>query len=231
MTTLLESLIQSRAKRAILSRTLLSPDRDYYLSELVRLTELAPRTVQLELDRLVEGEVLTERRDGNRRYVRANPQNPLYESLRQILMKTEGFADVLAAALRTDDKVELAFVFGSMAAGTARSESDVDLLVVGDAGLEEVARRLRGAVTQLGREINPVVWSRSEWERRLATKDHFLDRILSAPRVIIIGDERVLEAMGGQRLDTVASNLPPGNRRSIRSDRARATRRGKGPRS
>jgi predicted nucleotidyltransferase len=231
MAMMLETLFESRARRALLSRTLLSPDRDYYLSELVRLTHLAPRTVQLELDRLVKGELLIERRDGNRRYVRANLQNPLYEPLRQILMKSEGFADVLAAALGADDKVELALVFGSMASGTARSESDVDLLVVGDTGLEEVARHLRGAVTQLGREINPVVWSRSEWQRRVASKDHFLERILSGPRVMIIGDQNVLKAMGGQRVDSLTPNLATGSRGSIRSNRARAKRRGKRPRS
>jgi predicted nucleotidyltransferase len=189
-------VITAKSRRRILARTLLAPDREFYLRELVRATGLAPRTVQVELDRLVAAEILLERRSGNRRYLRANERHPLYRPLRELLVKSEGLVGVLREVLGTDG-IQVAFVFGSMADGTARSDSDIDLLIVGDVGLREVVGRLAAAQDQLGREVNPVVWTREEFERRRRAKDRFLGRVLSGLRLMIVGAENELETVGG----------------------------------
>jgi len=188
-------VITAKSRRRILARTLLAPDREFYLRELVRATGLAPRTVQVELDRLVAAEILLERRSGNRRYLRANERHPLYRPLRELLVKSEGLVGVLREVLGTDG-IQVAFVFGSMADGTARSDSDIDLLIVGDVGLREVVGRLAAAQDQLGREVNPVVWTREEFERRGRAKDRFLGRVLSGLRLMIVGVENELETVG-----------------------------------
>ncbi len=59
-------LLRSKAGLAILARTHLEPDREFYLRELVRATGMAPRSIQVQLDRLVQAGVLSDRRDGNR---------------------------------------------------------------------------------------------------------------------------------------------------------------------
>ncbi len=100
------------------------------------------------------------------------------------------------AALRTEG-IDLAFVFGSMAEGTAKSDSDVDVLIVGDLGLREAVRRLAAAQERLGREINPVVWTREEFERRQKSGDHFLSRIVAGSRLIIMGEGSDLAAVDG----------------------------------
>ena len=180
-------LLGPRARRLLLSRLYVSPDREFYLRELVRLTGLAPRTVQMELDRLVASELVSERRSGNRRYLRANVRYPLFRPVYDIVAGTDGLAAVLAQALGSEG-VEFAFVFGSMATGEATSGSDVDVLVVGSAGLREVVRRLSKIQEQVGREINPVVWTRAEFERRRSAKDAFLSRVLAGPRMPVVGD-------------------------------------------
>ena len=187
--------IFSRARRAILARTLLAPEREFYLRELGRLAGLAPRTVQQEVDRLVAGDFLIERRHGNRRYLRANERHQLFRPLRELLLKTEGLAGVLRDALGTQG-VDFAFVFGSMAEGAGGAASDVDLLIVGDIGLREAVRRLAPAHDQLGREINPLVWTRAEYDRRLAEADHFLSTVLAGPRLIVAGEQRDAETVG-----------------------------------
>jgi predicted nucleotidyltransferase len=178
-------LLGPEARRAILARTHLDPAREFYLRELVRLTGFAPRTVNQEIDRLVAADLL-ERRDGNRRYLKANERHPLFRPLREIVLKTDGLADVLRNELGTTG-IEFAFVFGSIAAATPKAGSDVDLLVVGRVGLRETTRRLAPAQDQLGREINPVVWTRSEFERRMDSDDHFLKNILRGPRLMVVG--------------------------------------------
>lgn len=192
---MLGTVITSKARRAILARAYLAPSQEHHLRELVRLTGFAPRTVQKEVDQLVKSGLLVERRSGNRRYLRAQETHPLFRPLREILMKTEGLVPVLARALRQQG-VELALVFGSFAAGTPKPESDVDLLVVGRLGLREAVRRLASARDTLGREINPVVWTREELERRRSRHDPFASRVLNGPRLMVIGEESDLTGLG-----------------------------------
>jgi predicted nucleotidyltransferase len=179
-------LLGPSARRAILSRTFLDASREYHLRELVRQTGLAPRTVQQEVEKLVHADLLIERRAGNRRYLRANERHTLFRAIREIVLKTDGLAEVLRQALGTDG-IEFAFVYGSIAAAEPRAGSDVDLLIVGSLGLREAVRRLRPAQDTLGRAINPGVWTKQEFDRRLRDRDPFLTRVLDGPRISVIG--------------------------------------------
>ncbi|MGH7545086.1 MAG: nucleotidyltransferase domain-containing protein [Gemmatimonadota bacterium] len=184
-------LLGPDTRRAILARVFLDPSREYHLRELVRLTGFALRSVQREVERLVGADLLTERRSGNRRYLRANDRHPLFQPIRDIVLKTEGLADVLRESLGTRG-IDFALVFGSIASHHATAGSDVDLLIVGSLGLREAVRRLGPAHDRLGREINPVVWSRDEFERRRGRSDPFLRRLLEGPVVRVIGEPRAL---------------------------------------
>lgn len=180
-------LLGPPARRAILARTFVSPDREYHLRELVRLTGLAPRSVQQEVEKLVAAGLLAERRSGNRRYLRGNAHHPLFRPVQEIVLKTEGMAEVLRQTLTGAD-VEWVVVYGSMAAGSATAASDVDLLVVGDATLRSIASRLRPAQDTLGREIVPVVWTGAELRARQRRRDTFLARVLGGPIIPVIGN-------------------------------------------
>ncbi len=160
----------------------MDPGEEYHVRELVRLTGLAPRTVQQEIERLVEAEFLVERRSGNRRYLRANERHPLYRAVREIVLKTAGLGDVLRDTLGTEG-IDFALVYGSIAAADPKAGSDIDMLIVGSLGLREAVRRLQPAQDALGREINPNVWTRSEYDRRARKNDPFLSRVLAGPTV------------------------------------------------
>jgi predicted nucleotidyltransferase len=180
-------LLGPAARRAILAKTYFDPGRELYLRELVRLSGFAPRTIHQEVEKLVGADLLRERRSGNRRYLRANDRHPLFQPIREIVLRTEGLADVLRDALGTRG-VEVAVVFGSIAAHRAGGGSDVDLLIVGTIGLREAVKKLARAHDALGREINPVVWSRAEFDRRRKAGDPFLRRVLANPVVPVIGE-------------------------------------------
>jgi len=180
-------LLGPDTRRAILARVFLDPSREFHLRELVRLTGFAPRSVQKEVEKLVSADLLSDRRSGNRRYLRANDRHPLFQPIREIVLKTEGLADVLRDALGTRG-IDCAVVFGSIASRRTTAGSDVDLLILGTIGLREAVRRLGPAHDRLGREINAVVWSRDEFERRRAESDPFLQRILEGPVVPVIGE-------------------------------------------
>jgi len=180
-------LLGPAARRAILARTFLEPSREFHLRELVRLTGMAPRTIHQEVEKLVGADLLVERRDGNRRYLKANATHPLFRPIREIVLKTDGLAYVLRDALGTEG-IDFALVYGSIASQEARAANDVDLLVVGSAGLREIVRRLRPAHDTIGREINPSVWTHAEYARRRKQHDPFLDRILHGPTIPVINE-------------------------------------------
>lgn len=87
-----------------------------------------------------------------------------------------------------EQDIDFALVFGSMASGEAKAGSDIDILIVGDIGLREAVRRLAGIHDQLGREVNPVVWTNEEYQQRLIEKDHFLAEVMKRPRLVIKGE-------------------------------------------
>lgn len=169
--------------------------RELHGRDLARQSGLNVKTVQDELEKLSRADLVTSRRDGNRRYFRANASHPLFVDLQQLVLKTAGLREVLAGALGSVDGVEVAFVFGSLASGPGKAASDVDLLVIGDAGLRKLAGPLRSAGQVLGREINPVTMTAAEF-RRGRKKNPFLVDVLGKPKLFVKGGPDELERLG-----------------------------------
>jgi predicted nucleotidyltransferase len=169
--------------------------RELHLRELTRQSGLTLGTLQSEVEKLCAADLLLSRRDGNRRYFKANTTHPLFPDLHQLVLKTAGLREVLAEALQDIDGVELAFVFGSLASGTGKAGSDVDFLVIGDVGLRTLAPRLRKAAEWLGREINPVTMTASDFVRDRNDKPFLLD-VLAREKLWVKGNADELARLG-----------------------------------
>lgn len=168
---------------------------ELHLRELTRRSGLTLGTLQTEVTKLLGADLLLSRRDGNRRYFRGNAAHPLFTDLRQLVLKTAGLRDVLAEAIRGVAGIESAFVFGSLASGSGKAGSDVDLMVIGDASLRTLASRLRAASNQLGREINPVTMTAAEFARD-RSKNPFLREVLGKEKLFIKGTADALARLG-----------------------------------
>jgi predicted nucleotidyltransferase len=83
--------------------------------------------------------------------------------------------------------VVTAFVYGSIATGSQQSDSDIDLMVVGQVSPHDLALPLRRARESLGREINPTVYAHAEFERKHAASDPFLRQVLDKPKLLVLG--------------------------------------------
>jgi predicted nucleotidyltransferase len=165
------------------------------MRELARLTDFAIGTIQQELKKLVSMNLLKRTRDGNRVYYEANIFHPLYPEIHRIVLKTTGLTDLLKKALEGNEKIRIAFIFGSVAIGTEKAESDVDLMVIGDVGLRMLSTLLSVVPDQIGREINPHTLSSEEFRRKKAEGDHFLTTVLGEPKIFVIGSEDELNRM------------------------------------
>jgi predicted nucleotidyltransferase len=80
----------------------------------------------------------------------------------------------------------MAFVYGSMARGEEHAHSDVDVMLVGDLDVAQVVLALSGAQEFLRREVNPIVLSSAEWDRKLAQADGFVAQIWQGSKLWLV---------------------------------------------
>lgn len=189
----LEALFPS-IRAGVLSATLLEPEHWWYLTELARHLDVTPSSLQRELDSLAHAGVLLHRRDGRRVYFRANVDSPIYPELRGLMNKTTGIVPSLRDGLkRFGDRIDLAILYGSVARGGERPESDVDLLIVGtlqQIDLLPVLRKLEG---RFRREVNVTLFSPDEFRRKRTQKDHFVSSVLRGTTIPLKGTLNELE--------------------------------------
>jgi predicted nucleotidyltransferase len=178
----------------ILGATLTRPGKSWYLSELSTHLRTQPSSLQREVDALSKAGILQQWRDGRRVYLKADALSPIFPDLKSLFAKTTGLVPVLEQALEElGDRVEVAFVYGSIARSEEVSESDIDLMIVGAAGLSEMVPVLKSAEALLGRPICPTVYSTEEFGRKARAKDHFLSTVLDGAKQFVKGSEHELE--------------------------------------
>lgn len=198
MTSALSDLLFKDYRRRVLGLLLLNPDKRYHVREIARLTGTVAGTLHKELARLADAGLLVKETVGNQVQYSANRQCPIYEELASILRKTSAVVDVLASALAgLENHIELAFVFGSMAAGKERPGSDVDVLIIGEVGFTEVVKALHAAEEIISREINPKIFSKTEWQVLVSESDQFAREVMKNKKIFVIGDEDELRQFSG----------------------------------
>jgi predicted nucleotidyltransferase len=190
----LASALFSSTQQRVLGLLFGQPDRSFYANELITLARAGSGAVQREVARLAQSGLVTVRAVGNQKHYQANPASPIYEELCGIARKTVGLAEPLRAALGPlQDRIQAAFVFGSVAKQTDHAASDIDLMVISEAlDYPDVILALQPVAEGLGREINPVLYTPHELAERIRTDNGFVTRVLSQPKVWLIGNDDAL---------------------------------------
>lgn len=186
----------SATQQRVLGLLFGQPDRSFYASELIELAGGGSGAIQRELARLESSGLLITKRLGSQKHFQANPDSPIFGELTGIARKTVGLAIPLREVLRPlASRIRAAFVFGSVAKRRDTARSDIDLMVISDKlAYADVYKVLEPLAEELGRSINPTLFSRMELARRLKDGSAFAQRVLQQPKVWIIGNERDLAA-------------------------------------
>ena len=132
------------------------------------LTEIASRTgaphpsVHREIQLAEAAGLVTSRKIGNTRLVRANTESPYYAGLADVLSRAFGVPAVIADALRDLDGVDEAFLYGSWAARHAgqtgvRPVGDIDVIVIGKPDRDALYAALAGAEERSGRPVQATI--------------------------------------------------------------------------
>jgi predicted nucleotidyltransferase len=167
------------------------PDRRFQSAEIIRLAKGGVGAVHRQLGRLAEADLVTVTRSGNQKHYQARRDSPVFEELHSLIVKTVGVAEPLRQALaRKARAIRAAFVYGSVAKGTDRARSDIDLMVISDSlRYSDLFEALQAAEAVLGRTINPTVMTVAQWRAKRARADSFAARVAGQPRVFVIGSD------------------------------------------
>lgn len=208
VTTIGDALF-TKTQQRVLGLLYGKPDKSFYTNEIVRWADMGRGTIRRELDRLASAGLLVVTREGNQLHYQANASSPIYADLLNIVRKTFGVADVIRQALQPlDSRIELAFVYGSVAKSTDTRASDIDLMLVGE-GLNygEVVESLMPAEESLSRPINPTIYTRKEFQSKMKEGSGFLLRVMEQPKHMIKG---VIDDFGESGKNKAASQRAAG---------------------
>lgn len=166
------------------------PDRRFQSGELIRLADSGTGAVHRVLTRLADAGLVSVDRVGNQKYYQANRASPVFDELRGLIVKTSGLLGPFRAALAPlADRICAAFVYGSIAKGTDRAASDIDVMVVSDdLDYAELFSALQPVESALARTISPNLMSMAEW-RRKRKQAGFAARIAGQPRLFVLGTD------------------------------------------
>lgn len=180
----------SSTQQRLLTLFFSQPERSFYARELITLTKSGSGAVQRELARLAQSGLLTITSIGNQKHYQADPDSPVFPELCSIVIKSFGIADKIRQALLSLElPIACAFIYGSVANGEFHTGSDIDIMIVSDTlTLANIFAAVQPIESQLGRKINPTLYTQDEFSHRRNAKNPFLAKVLAGIIIPLIGD-------------------------------------------
>lgn len=176
-------ILRSQQQGEILALLLGDPDHELSLTEISQRTGAPHPSVYREVQRAQQAGLVTTRKVGNTRLVRADTSSPYYAGLAEILTRAFGVPAVLAEALQRVSGIDQAYIYGSWAARHAgqtgpRPVGDLDVLVLGEPDRDQLYEAVSTAEERLGRPVQATVRD-AEWLN--AGSGSFHDNVSSRP--------------------------------------------------
>ena len=189
---MLADLIISRVRVKLLTIFLSKPGKIIHVRELVRQSKEEINAVRRELLHLEKAGMVSKEPRANRLYYSFRKDHPLYFDLLELITKTMGLGGAIIKNRNKLGRIKLAMLSGKFARDIPGSAEKVDLLIVGNVVIPEVAALVREEELRRGREIFFTPMTEEEFAFRKKKKDPFILEILVGSRVMVIGDEEEL---------------------------------------
>ncbi len=183
----LKRLFSSKLRVSVLSHFFMNPGESIHVRSLATLLGESAGNLARELNNLEEAGLVQSRAVGNQKHFSLREDSPIHEDMRNLFLKTVGAGGEIRNLLSHLDGIELAFLFGSFASGEAHGSSDIDVMIIGEINDRELAPMMAELEGRLHREINYMIYSRGEAERRIEREGDFVHEVFRGPRIILIG--------------------------------------------
>lgn len=190
--SLLRPLLISKTRAKLLTVFMNNPGKIFYVRELVRMIGEQINAVRAELARLEKASVLHTENRANRKFYGFRKDYIFYTELTRMIAKASGLGGDLIKERNKLGKIKFATLSTGYLRRRAVGAADVDLLVVGNVVLPQLAAVVKKTEGNVGREINYTVMSEDEYVFRKRRKDPFVTAVLEKIGVVLIGDEEEL---------------------------------------
>jgi predicted nucleotidyltransferase len=200
----LSDALFSKVQQRVLALIFGHPERSFYTSEIMRNVHSGVGAVERELSKLERSGLVSVERIGNQKHYRANHAAPIFEELRGLVEKTVGLAEPIKKSFQPyADRIKSAFVYGSVARGADTARSDIDLIVIGnDLNYSDLYTAAQNVTTTLGRKLNPLFLSESDWHRKASESGSAFNKISRSPKIFIVGTEEDLQEWAAKNSTT-----------------------------
>ncbi|MFZ1721219.1 MAG: ArsR family transcriptional regulator [Microgenomates group bacterium] len=185
----MQDFMISRVRVKVLELFFTNQEELFYVREITRRTKEEINAVRRELDRMLGAGLLKSEQRGNRLYYFLNQRYLYFQELQQMVIKSTGLGEKMRKFRRKLGSVTFAMFSGNFIRGVAPKQGEVDILVIGDIVLTELAALIKEEEKKLGREVNYAVFSDEEFEFRKTRRDPFVMDVLYGSRVMVIGGE------------------------------------------
>ncbi len=178
---MINSLITSQTKIKLLLRFFLNPAAKGYLRQLAKDFNESTNSIRVELNKLSDAKMLVSEKDGRNVIYQANDKHPLFQDIRNIVLKSTGIDKVIQDIINKIGDLELAFIRGDYAIGN--DSGLIDLVVVGDSiNMKELERVRQKTEKLIERKISVMTITTSEYEK--------LKGVFAKGSILILYDEK-----------------------------------------
>ena len=190
---MLKDLFISKTRVKLLETFLADPTQMFHVRDLVRKTGDEINAVRRELARMESLSMVKKEPRGNRLYYWFRHDYELYHDLLSMVTKTTGIGAAIIKNRNKLGNVQVAMLSGKFVRHLSRKSPDeVDLLIVGNITLPELASLVRAEEERRGQTINYTPMTEEELKFRRTRRDPFLQDILAQSRILVIGSDEDL---------------------------------------
>ena len=184
---MLNLFTKSKIRQRMILLFIYNQNKEFYLSEIAKMVRTSVGTAQRELNRLLHNDLILFKKKANLNIYALNKHYSLLKEVESIVKKTVGIEIELKKELSGINKISFAFLFGSYVRGGFKSDSDIDLFVIGEVDEDKVFRAVQKVEEFIGREINYHIASKRDFFEK-KEKNYFYKEIVGNI-ILLIGDE------------------------------------------
>lgn len=186
---MLEDIFISKVRVKILQLFFGQFGQIFHVREIVRQVSEEINAVRRELARMEKSGMLASEWRANRRYYNVRADYIFWQDLLSMVVKTVGLGGDIVKNRNKIGKIKFAMLSGRFARFADVDPNEVDLLLVGNIIMPQIASLVKDEEARRGREINYTVMTEEEFNFRKRRRDPFLTGILEKPRIMLVGDE------------------------------------------
>lgn len=184
---MMELFTKSKIRQKIILLFIYNQNKEFYLSEIAKTVGTSPGTAQRELNKLLESDLILFKKKAGLNLYALNKQYSLLGEVESIIKKTIGVEIELRKELSKIKNLSFAFIFGSYVKGGFKSDSDIDLFVIGKADEDEIFKAVQKVERILGRAINYHLANKKDFFEKINANSFYKD--IMKNYILLIGDK------------------------------------------